>query len=140
MIALSKKAVKLKNDNYLDSTSVVHKKKLLSTILDKLLGIETITNENGTAIKFSDGTMICTKTISGTCTTVPWGAIFYYSIGWTDWPVIFKTIQSVHANSVSELYWCSASYDTYGAYTRLFRPTEATDPYSVCLTAIGRWK
>lgn len=41
MIALSK-AVKLKNDNYLDSTSIVHNKRKLSTILDKLLGKTTL--------------------------------------------------------------------------------------------------
>ena len=84
--------------------------------------------------------MICTKTISGTCTTIPWGAIYYCDIEWTNWAKTFATIQAVSANSISEVYWCSTNYNTYGTYTRLFRPTEATDPYSVCLTAIGRWK
>lgn len=31
------KAIKFKNDNYLDSTSIVHKKTMLDKILDKLL-------------------------------------------------------------------------------------------------------
>ena len=32
--------------------------------LEKESIIETITNSNGTAIKFADGTMICTKSMS----------------------------------------------------------------------------
>ena len=47
------KSIKLKNDNYWDSTSIVHKKKLLSDVLgEKQINITSITWTYNTSIKF----------------------------------------------------------------------------------------
>ena len=46
------KSIKLKNDNYLDSTSIVHKKVLLSDVLKNIVKIKTFTGTvtvNGTS-------------------------------------------------------------------------------------------
>lgn len=49
------KSIKLKNDTYLDSSSIVHNR----TLLPNLIIVESESNNNGSYIKFGDGTMIC---------------------------------------------------------------------------------
>ena len=51
------KAFKYTNNNYIDSSSIVHNRELLSDILNNL--IESGSSSNGSYIKYSDGTMIC---------------------------------------------------------------------------------
>ena len=161
------KSLKFKNNNYLDSTGIVHNRALLSAVLEKMVSnedaiksvdidtinktcynycnqcintptstngylfthryrddyiyqkyttiygasyervknagvwrswiktspieiIETITNENGTALKFSDGTMICRATITHDvidCST-QYGSAYYTETQW-NFPVAF---------------------------------------------------
>lgn len=104
MIALSK-AVKLKNDNYLGSTSIVHKKKKLSTILDKIEIAEVIENENGTAIKYANGIMKCFGNIllSNVNLNTPYGNLYIEATNRRlDFPVPFKdTKYSITLNAKS---------------------------------------
>lgn len=57
--------VKLANDLYLETSSIVHKQGSQITPLDTYLDtiVESGSNSNGEYTKYSDGTMICSKRI-----------------------------------------------------------------------------
>lgn len=57
--------VKLANDLYLETSSIVHKQGSQNTPLDTYLDtiVESGNNSNGEYTKYSDGTMICSKRI-----------------------------------------------------------------------------
>lgn len=81
MIALSK-AVKLKNDNYLDSNYIVHNKSRLSKILDILLNRGKITS----GVEFETGRIVDGKKEYGKIIhtgTVPSATTKAYAIGIT---------------------------------------------------------
>lgn len=67
------KSIKLKDNKYWDSNSIVHNRELLSTKVINSSG----SNSNGNWIKFEDGTMICYKrqTFSNTPITNTWGNV-----------------------------------------------------------------
>lgn len=111
------------------------------------LKMETIENENGTAIKFPDGTMICTLQ-----TTVTDQAIenaydnLYQSIRVWTFPVPFVERPAV---SCSEAQWgtgCSwGSVRGANATTATLRimdafPRKTGTNVSISAIAIGRWK
>lgn len=100
--------------------------------------VKKTTNSNGTAIKFSDGTLICTKKLTGKTSNTLWYDSLYYSdIWWGNLAAPFTEIYSINATSDSQ-YWCSVSDQ---GYVRLFRLSKVTDyNYSIYLTVIGRWK
>lgn len=60
------KSIKFKNNIYLDSSGVMHKKGTTRTPLNTYLNgiIESGSNENGSWAKSYDGTMMCRKTFS----------------------------------------------------------------------------
>lgn len=60
------KSIKFKNNIYLDSSGVMHKKGTTRTPLNTYLNniIESGSNDNGFWVKFADGTMMCRKTFS----------------------------------------------------------------------------
>ena len=113
--------------------------------------IETITNSNGTAIKFADGTMICRKTISfkNVAITQKVGELYQSSaLNLGNWAQSF--IETPDAFACVNGGWASwiyqyTSFSTTGAGTAtLSRPTSAaasTDAnYRIGVFAIGRWK
>lgn len=53
------KSIKLKDNTYWDSSSIMHNRELLSTKVINSSG----SNSNGNWIKYEDGTMICSKRI-----------------------------------------------------------------------------
>lgn len=53
------KSIKLKDNKYWDSSSIMHNRELLSTKVINSSG----SNSNGNWIKYEDGTMICSKRI-----------------------------------------------------------------------------
>ncbi len=110
--------------------------------------IETVTNNNGTAIKFPDGTMICSKDVifeKIACATES-GAIFItdqlslgnFAVEFTNIPVM--TVSKVrhdagwiyNTNQISKI---SAGYVTFASAT-----SRSSATFECHLIAIGRWK
>ena len=122
---------------------------LLKMVLNKIknMEIERIENENGTAIKFPDGTMICTleKTVTDQAINGAYGSLFQSTRVWT-FPVPFIETPAV---SCSQFQWgtgaswggirgastVSATLRVYDAFSR----AAGTDTH-ISAIAIGRWK
>lgn len=68
------KSIKLQNNTYLDSSSIVHNKELLSTKIIHDSG----SNDNGSWVRFEDGTMICfgEKELGDINCTSAWGSVY----------------------------------------------------------------
>ncbi len=109
---------------------------------------ERIENSNGTAIKFRDGTMICTKIMSMTISTAVTGNIFYKNFTAAelgDWAVPF-----VDANIVPSLViksgvmaWCGnmTPSATQIGPTGICTQSQLTNAaVTLRFMAIGRWK
>lgn len=119
------------------------------------LGIETITNSNGTAIKYPDGTMICTQKISvqGAKDWSAWGPLFTnpvtnmpnFPVNFIDIPVVTLSPESVGFN-----FWIGTLDEGGTGQTsvskaqsiQLIRPTNpgVVANYRIHIIAIGRWK
>lgn len=134
-----KKVTKLKNNKYLSTETIAHNNELLSTILNKIFNkiviIETITNENGTAIKFSDGTMICRCCASqkgGTKVKLP---LAFISIGYS---ITFGCGYATSPNVV--LTWGNKTSDSFYIFVVKDGVENETDLQAFDYTAIGRWK
>ena len=121
----------------------------LKRILESLKNMqaETITNENGTAIKFSDGTMICTlnTTVTDQAINRAYGSLYWGSRNWTypaafiEKPVvdcsIFKWGTGVGWGNIIEV---TNTYATLVGIDILSRETGTN--VNIQATAIGRWK
>ena len=108
--------------------------------------IEKITNSNGTAIKFEDGTMICYETISKIVSlTDYWGQLKKGLISIT-FPQKFISISLVNvglidAEKFAQLSISADSINTSGFTAILFKPNAATNTgIKFGYTAIGTWK
>ena len=90
------RALKIKENNYLDSSGVVHNQQLLNQILDKKIVYESGNNGNGNWIKFSDGTMICyiNTSISNFPIQNAYGSLYQNYLEW-NFPQSFVEIPSV---------------------------------------------
>lgn len=113
--------------------------------------VESGSNTNGRYVKFSDGTMICTKTVSGTTNiSEAWGDGYTSgassSISFGAWaetfiatPVVSVTVQRSGSNS-----WLtgvdSISTTNAGAASICRFTTGTSVPYTIHVTGIGRWK
>lgn len=109
--------------------------------------VENGSNENGKYIKFLDGTMICTKTVTFT------GVEFKYSSGnlffcpilqFGSTPVEFTEVHTISTNISNGWCFCGGVKNTtvsnFGT-TQFFRGDNTTiDSLEVQITAIGRWK
>lgn len=140
------KSIKFKDNIYLDTSSISHKKgntrEPLNTYLNSI--IESGQNENGWWFKNADGTMVCTKTLAGTPNSVDlWDNIIYYkdiSVG--NWAKTFTALIDVQVSSSTLQYWCNINNanETSGGTVRLLRPSNNPLYYEVQILAIGRWK
>lgn len=111
--------------------------------------VESGNNANGNYIKYYDGTMICTKIVSGAeDITSAWGSMYEssaISLGDTaetfiSTPLVFATNQTATNTGyfIENVYGSSAT--SFGS-TILARPNSASNiAYSISLMAIGRWK
>lgn len=117
--------------------------------------IETITNTNGTAIKYPDGTMICTgkKQFTGLSFSA-WGTVFTTQAGnmkFDDFPQEFIDVPNISVSPVgysgtSGDFWIMSATNNIpnktnpGGYQAVRATTSSN--FSVLLTyiAIGRWK
>lgn len=110
--------------------------------------IERIENDNGTAIKFDDGTLIqCgTKYFSGLPITRPYGLTGsndYFAQVDLVFPIAFTGINSIlcTVNSPNHLVSYAGRYrrnDKFGGY--VFISTSLTITIEIYWMAIGRWK
>lgn len=117
----------------------------------KQLGhIETITNENGTAIKYSDGTMICRKNkgFSGVSISNAWGGLYYsedincgaFAQDFVGIPTVTKDLEYSSGMCIlMQSVYSPVDYNTAGAIV-LCRPNQTTVEGTISITAIGRWK
>lgn len=124
---------------------------LLKTILNKIknMEIERIENENGTAIKFSDGTMICTlrTTVTDQAIDSQYGntALYTGRRTWT-FPAAFTQKPSV---TCSQFHWgSSGSWGGVSGISPINTGLVGYDFYQratgtnveISAIAIGRWK
>lgn len=111
--------------------------------------IESGSNANGEYIKYYDGTMICTKVVSGAeDITTAWGSMYEssaISLGdtadtFTSIPLVFATNQT-STNSGYFIENIYGSSTTSFGYTILARPNSRSNiAYSISLIAIGKWR
>jgi hypothetical protein len=117
--------------------------------------IVTVTNSNGTAIKFPDGTMICTGTKTFTnLSLTAWGSVYSVVINsFNNFPVAFTQLPVVtfqqgarSGESFTANGWISSSAGfpiskTNPGGLEFVRPTTASNlTLTFSYTAIGRWK
>ena len=109
--------------------------------------IESGSNENGSYLKFSDGTLICYSTVTITTTiNTAWGSMYessQVSLGTTPYTfygsfIVTGTCVGTRSAFLENI--TDASVNSYGK-TYLARPSSATsNDYKFQLIAIGRWK
>ena len=108
--------------------------------------IESGSNTDGSWIKYSDGTMICNKSVAvrNLAVSTAWGNIYESDlINLGDLPQEFYSTPIVTASVINGNAWLEAlplsDNKTLGS-TRLVRPTIATINADIHIIAIGRWK
>ncbi|WP_223464833.1 hypothetical protein [Pseudomonas sp. GL-RE-26] len=109
--------------------------------------IQTITNANGTAIKFADGTMICRNTID--CGSVPIsnvaGSLFASaSQSAKGFAATFSAFPTCHINLISSAataYAGTVALPSVSASQAFYvlAPAAASQNITAVITAIGRW-
>lgn len=108
--------------------------------------VESGSNTNGEYIKFSDGTMICTKRLNSQTTLNVWEApIIYADISCGDFSQTFTTIQSVQATSENNqitVHSISNFTTTSAGSIRITGCASVSGErtYTLHIFAIGRWK
>lgn len=106
--------------------------------------IESGSNENGSYIKFADGTLICCKNYASTPTSLKlWGGSIYYTdIQMGVWALNFKILKNAQVSNTTAQYWCNVydTSETSAGKVRLIRPDNNTVGFNIHLFAIGKWK
>ncbi len=109
--------------------------------------VETITNNNGMAMKLADGTMICTKVISWTgVVDIPWGNLYEttsislgnYAIPFISIPTISVIQCSNNGGFVEAVY--GTTMTSFGICWICRGTTNVSTTYNLHCIAIGRWK
>ena len=130
------------HDSYSTSTTDTYSCNYINSI------VESGSNANGDYIKYSDGTMICTKKVSfvGLQFTIAWGSAYEtpkvelgdYAQEFVDIPLMFITA----ATSSAMAEGVDNTKTGFGK-VNFYRPirTDTTDyTYNIYLMAIGKWK
>ena len=143
------KSIKFKNNTYIDSSSISHKRQLLNSILETKTIYDSGSNSNGSWIRFNEGTMICygTRTFSIVADYAV-GAVFYnqngVSIGLGNYPISFiDTPICVLGGGSGSLNYIEHNYSggTSIGWCWFFNPTKRTQQtIRVSFIAIGKWK
>lgn len=110
--------------------------------------IEEGSNNNGTYIKFSNGTLICTKQVTKAFTAVEqWGALYDAIIPCGNWAYPFISVPIVSGALVESSGFVEGFRNVNSNRVEqviIARPTNisASNPWSpvVDIVAIGRWK
>lgn len=141
------KSIKLKNNKYWDSSSISHNRELLSTKVINSSG----SNSYGNWIKFEDGTMICTRTITVTidCTN-SWGSLYYgqnndkfnFAQSFIEPPILNLQYNATGSLSFIPIVYSNIVIDKDGfKRIEIARPNSATGvTVKVYFIAIGKWK
>lgn len=141
------KSIKLKNNKYWDSSSISHNRELLSTKVINSSG----SNSYGNWIKFEDGTMICTRTITATidCTNT-WGTLYYgqnndkynFAQNFIKPPILNLQYSVTGAMSFIPIVYSGIVIDKDGfKRIEIARPNSVTNVgVKVYFIAIGKWK
>ena len=107
---------------------------------------ESGSNANGNYIKYSDGTLICYKTVSGSSLiTTAWGSLYEGTLALGNWAETFISTPSVTATNLGVAGAMIESFSSMPTTTSagtifLVRPNSGSANVTVCLLAIGRWK
>ena len=109
--------------------------------------IETVTNSNGTAIKYSDGTMIVTQKVGvSQAVTTSWHGLYVSAKSFPDFPVAFTTLYSCSLTLEGALYnaWVMTSaantLTKAGSIYLISAESIATFNGYVNVIAVGKWK
>ena len=144
-----KEVFKIKNDKFIDSSSIMYNKKSLNDVLDSN-GFEFGRNDNGSYIKFDNGLLICYKRqyFSGNYTQQD-GNLYIssttYQLG--DWPYPFMEIPTVNttvtsnANLIPIGHSLSEVSATNAGSIKVASPSiRYTESGNFHTIAIGKWK
>lgn len=101
--------------------------------------IESGSNANGNYVKFGDGTLICTKTISGTLGGNAWGNVYYSDHDVGDFAYTFTSKYAGFASVSEPQYWCNINGANY-SIVRVYRPNNGTTTGNIRIMVIGRWR
>lgn len=141
------KSIKLKDNKYWDSSSIMHNRELLSTKVINSSG----SNSYGNWIKFEDGTMICTRTFETAinCTN-SWGTLYYgqnntkynFAQNFIEPPILNLQYSATGALSFIPIAYSKIVIDEDGfKRIEIARPNSATNVgVKVYFIAIGKWK
>ena len=144
--------VKLANDLYLETSSIVHKQGSQITPLDTYLDtiIESGSNDNGEYVKFYDGTMICrAKKSFSNISMIAYGGLYRcVSISFSDFPIAFieppyvsySLIECNNNNSgalISQLYMPSVSS---AGNVCIIKENNTAITGVIGYVAVGKWK
>lgn len=116
---------------------------LLEGKLDSI--VESGSNENGNYIKYSDGTMICTKSISGSINfSTEWYGLYYGSLDLGNYPATFierpkLSVQFYGSNSQWVIGMTNATA-SHIASINVCKPNQVTAMGYYDIIAIGKWK
>jgi len=139
------KSIKLKDNNFIDSTGIVHNKELLSTKIIHDSG----SNDNGSWVRFEDGTMICwgERSLGSVVCGVSWGYAYETetSINLGSYPQAFieRPILSLNQITGGTCYpeVINNSTNTSLGETWFWRPQKTTCGGVIYgYIAIGKWK
>ena len=88
------KAIKFKNNTYIDSSAIAHNRQSLKNILEAKTIYDSGSNSNGSWLRYNDGTMICYGTRYFTITADYLVGTLYYNqngvnIGLGNYPLSF---------------------------------------------------
>lgn len=108
---------------------------------------ERISNSNGEQIKFPDGTMICTKTVTyTTAINTQDGSMYYgtrqslgnYAAAFVDTPIVSATLTGATSGFMDAIK--STSSTSVGT-VNMYQPTSKSSMnYVINIIAVGRWK
>ena len=108
--------------------------------------VESGSNDNGSYIKYSDGTMICTKKISGSVSiSTSWSSLYVGEVDLGSSSQSFTSVPVVNYSMIGEYVFLGGTstkptVSNLGTIS-LIRPTsQASIPYEIDVIAIGRWK
>lgn len=111
---------------------------------------EIVSNSNGTAYKYPNGFMICTKrvTVSSHAINVAWGSCYESasSIGLGSWPVSFTAtpIEQLTVGQGTQIgCWVSrvdGASKTSAGQVSVIRPNSSTGKVAIDVVGFGMWK
>lgn len=109
--------------------------------------VDAGSNSNGSYIKYSDGTMICTKKVKGTIDiTKTWYTLYIGSLNLGSSPQTFITTPVVNYSMIGEYAFLGGSssakptIDNLGSIMLIRPSSQSNTSYEIDIVAIGRWK